>query len=204
EWRKVEAEWLAGLIGSRECLSRQIDLVRASPDEIDSVIEDVPLDPHFPELVELCRGHGVPITVVSDGLDRIVTKMLTRAGLDIPILANRLEWLGADRWRLVFPHEADDCRSQAGHCKCRALIQDAGAIRILIGDGRSDFCAADTADLVVAKGALAEHCQANGLAYIVFGNFAGATTLIADWIGGLRRHDGMPRYARGTSHAPSA
>ena len=56
-------------------------------------------------------------------------------------------------------------------------------MRILIGDGRSDFCAAETADLVVAKGALAEHCQTNGLAYIVFGNFAGATTLLADWIG---------------------
>jgi 2-hydroxy-3-keto-5-methylthiopentenyl-1-phosphate phosphatase len=204
EWREVESEWLAGLIGSRECLSRQIDLVRASPDEIDSVIEDVPLDPHFPELVELCRGHGVPITIVSDGLDRIVTKMLARAGIDIPVLANRLEWLGTDRWRLAFPHEVADCRSQAGHCKCRALIEEPDAVRILIGDGRSDFCAADAADLVVAKGALAEHCHANGLAYIVFGNFAGATTLIADWIGGLRRLDDMPRYAKGTSHAPSA
>lgn len=30
EWRTVEAEWLAGRIGSRECLARQIDLVRAS------------------------------------------------------------------------------------------------------------------------------------------------------------------------------
>jgi 2-hydroxy-3-keto-5-methylthiopentenyl-1-phosphate phosphatase len=204
EWRKVEAEWLAGIIGSRECLSRQIDLVHASPDELDSVIEDVPLDPHFPELVALCRGHGVALTVVSDGLDRIVTKMLSRAGIDVPILANRLEWLGENRWRLAFPYEAGDCRSQAGHCKCRALAEEANTIRILIGDGRSDFCAAETADLVVAKGALAEHCQASGLAYIVFGNFAGATTLIADWIGGLRRLDGMPRYAKGTSHAPSA
>jgi 2-hydroxy-3-keto-5-methylthiopentenyl-1-phosphate phosphatase len=204
EWRKVEAEWLAGIIGSRECLSRQIDLVHASPDELDSVIEDVPLDPHFSELVALCRGHGVPLTVVSDGLDRIVTKMLTRAGIDVPILANRLEWLGENRWRLAFPYEAGDCRSQAGHCKCRALAEEAGTISILIGDGRSDFCAAETADLVVAKGALAEHCQASGLAYIVFGNFAGATTLIADWIGGLRRLDDMPRYAKGTSHAPSA
>jgi 2-hydroxy-3-keto-5-methylthiopentenyl-1-phosphate phosphatase len=37
EWRKVESEWLAGVIGSRECLARQIDLVRATPEELDSV-----------------------------------------------------------------------------------------------------------------------------------------------------------------------
>jgi hypothetical protein len=43
-----------------------------------------------------------------------------------------------------------------------------------------------------------------GLAYIVFGNFAGATTLIADWIGGLRRLDGKARYQKGTIHASTA
>ena len=204
EWRKVESEWLAGIIGSRECLARQIDLVRATPEELDSVVEDVPLDPHFPELVALCLNHGVPLTVISDGLDRIITKMLARAGVDVPVLANRLEWRGQNRWRLGFPHEAGDCRSQAGNCKCQALAGEPGKVRILIGDGRSDFCAAETADLVVAKGALAEHCQSTGLAYIVFGNFAGATTLIADWIGGLRRLDGKARSQKGTIHAPTA
>jgi 2-hydroxy-3-keto-5-methylthiopentenyl-1-phosphate phosphatase len=204
QWRKIEAEWLAGIIGSRECLRRQIDLVRATPEELDAVVEDVPLDPHFADLVALCRSHGVPLTVVSDGLDRMVSKMLARAGLDVPVLANRLEWLGEDRWRLEFPHQDSACRSEAGHCKCRALGGEPETIRILIGDGRSDFCAAETADLVVAKGALAEHCQSVGLGYIVFGNFAGATTLIADWIGGLRRLEAQPRYANGTIRAPAA
>jgi 2,3-diketo-5-methylthio-1-phosphopentane phosphatase len=185
-------------------LARQIDLVRATPEELDSVVEDVPLDPYFSELVALCRSHGVKLTVISDGLDRIIKKMLARAGVDVPVLANRLEWRGQNRWQLGFPHEAGDCRSQAGHCKCQALAGEPDKVRILIGDGRSDFCAAETADLVVAKGALAEHCQVAGLAYIVFGNFAGATTLIADWIGGLRRLDGKARYTKGTIHATTA
>jgi len=204
KWRTVEAEWLAGRIGSRECLARQIDLVRASQEDLQAVIDEVPLDPHFADLVELCRGHGVPLTVISDGLDWVVTKMLARAGLDVPVLANKLEWLGRNRWRLAFPHAASTCRAQAGHCKCQALGGEPEKIRILIGDGRSDFCAAETADLVVAKGALAEHCQAAGLAYIVFGNFAGATTLIADWIGGLRRLDQMPNSSKGIVHASPA
>ena len=121
-----------------------------------------------------------------------------------PELANKLEWLGGNRWSLGFPYAAGNCRAQAGHCKCQALSGEPEKIRILIGDGRSDFCAAETADLVVAKSALAEHCQAAGLAYIVFGNFAGATTLIADWIGGLRRLDHMPRSSKGMVHASPA
>ena len=34
-WHRIEEEWKAGRIGSRECLVRQIDLVRASPEELD-------------------------------------------------------------------------------------------------------------------------------------------------------------------------
>ena len=201
DWRKIEAEWLAGHIGSRECLARQIDLVRASPGDLDTVVEDVPLDPHFPELVALCRAHGVPLTVVSDGLDRMITKMLARAGVDVPVLANHLEWRGNNRWRLAFPHLNGGCRSEAGNCKCAALTKEPGTLRILIGDGRSDFCAAESADLVVAKGALAEHCQRNDLSYIVFGNFAGATTLLADWIGSRARRIAATHTTDGQTHA---
>lgn len=200
-WQKVEAEWLAGRIGSRECLARQVDLIRATPDELDAVCADVPLDPHFPELVALCRGHDIALSVVSDGLDRIVSKMLALAGVDVPVLANRLEWTGGKRWSLGFPFAHDNCRTQAGNCKCIALTENADSLRILIGDGRSDFCAAETADLVVAKGALVEHCQTHGLPYTVFGNFAGATTLLADWIGALKRGRMAPLVADGSANA---
>lgn len=200
-WQKVEADWLAGRIGSRECLQKQIDLVRATPEDLDSVCEDVPLDPHFPELVALCRRAEIPVTIVSDGLDLMVRKMLARQGVDLPILANRLEYLGERRWRLAFPHSARNCRAEAGHCKCLALTKEPTSMRILIGDGRSDFCAAETADLVIAKGALVEHCQAHGLPYIVFGNFAGATTLLADWIGAIERQRPLPLLAPGPVNA---
>jgi 2,3-diketo-5-methylthio-1-phosphopentane phosphatase len=196
-WQKVEADWLAGRIGSRECLKKQVELIRATPEELDSVCGDVPLDPHFPELIALCRRAEIPITVVSDGLDRLVKKMLARIGVELPILANRLEYLDDGRWQLAFPYAARDCSAGAGNCKCLALTKEPRSMSILIGDGRSDFCAAESADLVIAKGALVEHCQANGLPYIVFGNFAGATTLLADWIGALERQTPVPHLAPG-------
>ncbi|MBV8961932.1 MAG: phosphoserine phosphatase, partial [Hyphomicrobiales bacterium] len=44
-WRDVEDAWEAGLIGSRECLARQIELVRASEEDLERFIADVHIDP---------------------------------------------------------------------------------------------------------------------------------------------------------------
>ena len=43
-WRDIEEEWKAGRIGSRECMVRQIDLVRATPAEMDAFIATVEID----------------------------------------------------------------------------------------------------------------------------------------------------------------
>lgn len=204
DWRRVEAEWIAGAIGSRECLGRQIDLVRASPEALDEVADDVPLDPHFYDFVTLCRTHRIPVTVISDGLDRVVNRMLTAAAIDVPVLANHLEWLGRDRWKLEFPQFQAGCRTAAGNCKCAALTKEPGTLRIVVGDGRSDFCAAHGADFILAKGALAEHCQRTGLNYCVFGSFVGATSLLADWIATCERHSEAFGDVEGRLNAPSA
>lgn len=181
-WQAVENDWKAGLIGSRECMLRQIALVRATPDELDAFVNEIEIDPAFPTFVALCRSRGVSVTVVSDGLDRTVGAVLARHGLDLPFRANKLEWLGGDRWRLLFPHGRADCRALAGNCKCQFAMAPPGTIRVVVGDGRSDFCVAGEAELVLAKRALADHAAATGLTHFPFNSFAEATTLFAAWL----------------------
>src|SRR5262245_15908113 len=84
-WLGVEADWVAGRIGSRECLARQIDLIRATPEALDAFARGSVIDPHFAGFAALCATHRLPLTVVSDGLDRVATAMLARAGLRPPI-----------------------------------------------------------------------------------------------------------------------
>jgi 2-hydroxy-3-keto-5-methylthiopentenyl-1-phosphate phosphatase len=201
-WQAVEADWVAGRIGSRECLARQIDLVRASPQTLDAFARNSAIDPHFAGFAALCAAHGLPVTVVSDGLDRVATAMLGRAGLHLPIIANHLEWLGEDRWRLGFPHAREDCRASAGHCKCATLAAGPGALRVLIGDGRSDFCAAAAADLVIAKGALAVYCGNNAIPFEPFTDFAGATTALVRWLAAVGRP--ARTQSEEAAHAPTS
>jgi 2-hydroxy-3-keto-5-methylthiopentenyl-1-phosphate phosphatase len=187
-WRTIEADWVAGRIGSRECMARQIDLIRASPAALDTFINQSAIDRHFAGFAALCAAYGLPLTVVSDGLDRVAIAMLERAGLRLPIVANHLAWLGGERWRLGFPHAREDCVAAAGHCKCATLGAEPVGLRVLIGDGRSDFCAAAAADLVIAKGALAFYCGNNAIPFEPFVDFAGATTVLGRWLAALGRH----------------
>lgn len=182
KWLEIEDEWKSGKIGSRECLVRQIDLVRATPEELDDFVSRIEIDRGFASFVDLCQGQGFGMTVVSDGLDRTVRSVLKRAGFELPYFANHMEWVGGDRWRLTFPHARSDCRALSGNCKCQFADAASRQVRVVVGDGRSDFCVAERADLVLAKSSLIRHCREQDLPHFPFTTFAEATQLFASWL----------------------
>lgn len=182
-WRTIEAAWERGAIGSRECMSRQVELLRVEPVMLDLFANCLRIDPSFAPFAEALQASGVSVTIVSDGLDRVIAHALKGYGLDLPVLANELKHAGGDRWRLGCLHASEDCRASSAHCKCASFDRAPGrALRVLIGDGRSDFCAASIADMVFAKGKLADHCRANGITHRSFGNFTDLPPLFSDWL----------------------
>ncbi len=181
-WRAVEEEWAAGRIGSRECMARQVAMLRVAPEELDAAVSGLPIDPGFATFLGACDAHGLGVTVVSDGLDRVIGSTLLRHGLDVGYFANHLVFDGADRWHLEFPNARPACAAGSGHCKCARIEAHADDLVIVIGDGRSDFCIAGRADLVLAKSKLIEECQAAGLPHIPFRGFGEATELLRDWL----------------------
>jgi 2-hydroxy-3-keto-5-methylthiopentenyl-1-phosphate phosphatase len=72
--------------------------------------------------------------------------------------------------------------------KCQFTHSARFDLRMLIGDGRSDFCIARRVDLVLAKSALLPHCVATGLPVRAFENFHQARELLAGWLDG---HDAI-------------
>jgi 2-hydroxy-3-keto-5-methylthiopentenyl-1-phosphate phosphatase len=183
-WLELEAEFKAGRMTSRECMARQIGLIRATPEDYDALVGSMTLDPHFKPFAEVCDQAGIAMTIVSDGPDRSIELLLRKAGLDVPYYANRLEFLGGNRWKLAFPHAQPDCSMVAGNCKCQFTEAFPAATQIMIGDGRSDFCISRRVDLVLAKGALAKHCEANDLPHYVIKDFRDATRLLKRWLSG--------------------
>src|SRR5271169_1883653 len=54
-WQEIEREWMLGLIGSRDCLERQIALVDASAEELNAVIDAIPIDVDFAAFCKFAR-----------------------------------------------------------------------------------------------------------------------------------------------------
>jgi 2-hydroxy-3-keto-5-methylthiopentenyl-1-phosphate phosphatase len=177
-WRAIERDWELGRIGSRECMQRQIALLEAAPPALDKAVAQMVPDPGFAGFVALARDLEIPLTIVSDGLDRVIRDILRRIKLvDIEIKSSRFAYLGDGRWRLEFPHARPDCQSAACTCKC-AVAREDGRRTLLIGDGRSDFCVAQAADFVFAKHKLLDHCRDRGIPHAAFGDFTEAQALL--------------------------
>jgi 2,3-diketo-5-methylthio-1-phosphopentane phosphatase len=202
EWRTIEAAWQAGRLTSRECMQRQVALLRATPEQLDGAIRAVEIDPGFYRFVDFCRRRGMDVTIVSDGFDRVVGTVLQRAHLPIRFFANSLQWQGGDRWRLALPHVREDCRSGGANCKCAHGPWRDGRC-VVIGDGRSDFCMAVRAGYVIAKGALADFCRARALPHAPFGNFDDVTQRLAEWLD-LPSHRSAASRSRGIGKDPQS
>ncbi|WP_183043805.1 haloacid dehalogenase-like hydrolase, partial [Pseudomonas lactis] len=78
EWETIEQQWLDGHIGSRECLSRQLALIKATPAELLAYFDSVEIDPDFPDFVDHVMGLGASIEVVSDGIEQGIARILSR------------------------------------------------------------------------------------------------------------------------------
>ena len=180
-WRVLEQAWQAGRISSRECMHRQVDLLRVSPAMLGKQIDNIRIDPEFPAFVEFCKAAGAHVTIVSDGFDRVVRGALDRVGLSLPVCANKLEWQGGDRWRLALPYMRAGCRADAANCKCSHRPSQS-ELKVVVGDGRSDYCAALSADCVIAKGALADLCRQACKRHATFGDFYDVRMHLADWL----------------------
>jgi len=155
-WLPLRDEYRAGTIGSRECLIGHWELLDPDETTLRAAAAEVPLDPGFEPLVTALRAAGAELVVVSDGFGFRAEEVCADAG--VAVLTNHVDW---STGRLEFPHEDRCCPcSTCGVCK-QAPIKEAGRsgrTTVLVGDGTSDRKAALLADIVFAKGRLAQWC----------------------------------------------
>jgi 2-hydroxy-3-keto-5-methylthiopentenyl-1-phosphate phosphatase len=176
QWLAIEAEWQAGRIGSRECLRTQMALVRAGRGEVNALLDSIKVDRGFATLLETCASLGVPAHIVSDGLDYCIRRILAHAGprvaralAHVQIYSSRLK-LEGEGWRVECSEFAGACPHGCATCKPAVMrrLNPTGARSLFVGDGLSDRYAAESADLVFAKGKLADYCRAQSIAHVVY------------------------------------
>ncbi|UXA51149.1 MtnX-like HAD-IB family phosphatase [Xanthomonas prunicola] len=180
-WEVLEARWQAGLIGSAECMRGQVALLDMSALQLQQHLDGLQIDPAFARFAAAVAARGLPLQIVSDGLDHPIQLLLARHALDhLPVAANRLCITEHPRrWTLQSPYQAQGCN--AGTCKCAQICRARERTQqrvLLIGDGTSDFCGASRADYVFAKHRLIDHCRLHGIAHRPIADFADALELL--------------------------
>ena len=175
-WREIEREWMLGLIGSRECLERQIALDNAPAEELHAVIDAVAIDPEFAAFCKFARKKRLPLYLLSDGFDYVVRRVLKGAGLGRHFRSNLFaSALRVEGRRLVpsFPYSPEPCAHGCATCKAALIrrLREGRRPVVFVGDGMSDRFAVEVADVVFAKRHLLAHCRESGITCHSFETF---------------------------------
>ena len=172
-WHDLRDEFRKGRFPLREYQEAAFSTVRTGRNEMMALVrEKATLRPRFKELHAYCRQHDIPLAIVSNGLDFYVQALLEREGLaDVPFYTVQTRFSG-NGVEFAYPYSTKEC-SDFGNCKCMVLdeYKSQGRRILYVGDGRSDFCAATSADLVFAHSDLARFCETYGIEYVPFRDF---------------------------------
>ena len=173
EARGAVDEWMRGEISSRQCLEREAAAARCCPTTLKNFLSERRLDPYFKDFHDFAKQRGIEVVVLSDGLDSYIEQMLIRNGLGgIEFFANRLR-IDGESLHVEFPwYDMLEC-TECGCCKTYHLMRykEDGYFVVYVGNGLSDRCPCESADLVLAKGELLAHCRAKKIGAVEFKNF---------------------------------
>lgn len=164
-------------------------LCRHLPNEINEekiklfALECAEIDSNFKSFVEYCQISGFDFTVVSDGFSVYIDAILKKAGVDVKYYSNKLIFK-ENSIEPYFPGATESCTCLCASCKRNSVITNCPPdnIIVFIGDGYSDFCAAEHSDIVFAKGNLAAYCNKNRIPHYPFTNFFDVKRILSNAI----------------------
>jgi len=175
---KIEEDFLAGKVSNREAFEQHFDVMRISLSEYENFIRtNINIDPTFDEFLEYVHTSNIPLFILSAGFRQGIEYVMGEERLKgVEVLANDLS--GAPHISPTFATKNPNCNKKHGPCgNCKrecieTIRKDSGKKIIFIGDGITDRCAIENADIVYAKDSLAERCDEQGIAYTPYNNFA--------------------------------
>jgi 2-hydroxy-3-keto-5-methylthiopentenyl-1-phosphate phosphatase len=164
-WIELEKKWKKGKIGSKACLKGQIRGMSITKERLDKYLSSIKLDSYFKKLVEFLNARKIKTVVLSDNFDYILRRILhyNNGIKKLKVYSNKLHFV-KDRLIPHFPFRSQNCQVCA-HCKTKNLLANINrdSIIVYIGDGHSDICPAQYADIVFAKEDLLQHYKDSGL-----------------------------------------
>ena len=172
DWPAVAKDLYHQGLRSRLIIKKMLGMLKASREEIVEVLRAIPIRDGFVRFYEFCRDRDVELIIMSEGIGLSVETVLHERGIDdLPYFGNVL--VAEDGWwTTTNPHMHPDC-TDCGNCKSAHVIarKKSGDAVVYIGDGATDRCPAQVADVVFATGHLARFCETQRIPFVPFETF---------------------------------
>jgi len=177
--------WNTRTIGARECLLLETARVQASRAEMLGYVDQFAIDSEFAGFVEFGESVGERVIVLSDGLDFYIKHLLHKYGLQRLELHTNHALCRGKSLAVEFPYNAG-C-GVCGACKSERIRtikvrENFSGTVVFVGDGFSDICAIEEADILFAKSDLRRYCLDKDIPHIAFETFGDVgKALFANW-----------------------
>ncbi|KAA9028563.1 2-hydroxy-3-keto-5-methylthiopentenyl-1-phosphate phosphatase [Niallia endozanthoxylica] len=163
EWEAWKDGVLAQSISIREGVGEMFRLLPSSLQKeiVHFLLETSEIREGFGDFVQYTKEKGIPLYIVSGGMDFFVKPMLQPFGSMTGIFCNEADFNG-ENIHIHWPHSCDEtCLNQnCGCCKPSVIrkMSTKDTHSIVIGDSVTDLEAAKMADTVIARDYLLEKC----------------------------------------------
>lgn len=176
ETSPITRQYINGDIGLREALKKKYETIGIDERTFNKYVNDkMEIDSTFFRLCDFARRKGMKLAIISGGFLNYIKILFEKYGknMDMPIFANTL----VEKNGIMLPRygETPDCIKSygpCGICKLKHVMEYKRRYKVVyIGDGYTDRCAAEKADIVFAKNNLSRYCTDNGIKFIPYKNF---------------------------------
>jgi 2,3-diketo-5-methylthio-1-phosphopentane phosphatase len=140
--------------------------------EIEELALNSDIDAYFLKFLEMCKSNHYKLTIVSDGFSSYINPILKPYNsYNFKVFTNRINF--NDIPKPEFYGESESCECLCASCKRNVVLNNTSDddLIVFIGDGYSDFCAAEHSDIIFAKKNLAKYCSGKRIPFYNFSTF---------------------------------
>ncbi|KMJ58254.1 2-hydroxy-3-keto-5-methylthiopentenyl-1-phosphate phosphatase [Bacillus sp. LL01] len=175
EWDDIKDKVLSQEISIKEGVGKMFALLPSDQKEDISnyIINHAEIREGFKEFVAFTKEEGIPLYIVSGGIDFFVEPLLEELVEEENIYCNGSDFTG-EKINILWPHSCDSgCENDCGCCKPSIIrkLAEPNTYKIVIGDSITDLEAAKLADQVIARDFLIEKCEEYSIPFLPFETF---------------------------------
>lgn len=174
-WDELKERVLNRTMSIREGVGSMFSLLPVSLKEeiIQYAVENARIRPGFQEFLNFAHDEGIPVYIVSGGIDFFLEPIIKQFVHIEGIYCNGSNF-SEETIKVEWPNSCDEhCSNDCGCCKPSIMrkLEQSGTYKIVIGDSVTDLEAAKQADFVLARDYLKNQCEQRKIPHAQFETF---------------------------------